>query len=124
MSQPTGNPNGHGHGHEEHSTDEQLRLAFRHLRRPNSWPTTFEAAMADPTFALCLRAMARNLGRPKWQASPVAPSLPAAPVPPTPTAPPARTPTPAPPPPPRTKHKAPRKAGVDLKRRAANDLDD
>lgn len=43
-------------------TDEQLRLAFRQISRP-SWPSTLEAALADPVYRTCLYGIARNLGR-------------------------------------------------------------
>lgn len=43
-------------------TDEQLRLAWRHISRPG-WPPTLEAALAQPTYRVCLLGIARNLGR-------------------------------------------------------------
>lgn len=98
-------------------TREQLELAFRQLARPHRWPATLDAALAQPHFATCLRRIALNLGRPRWQGRPAAPGLPngaAQYVPPTPSA-----------PPPRVGSSGP--AGgrtVDRKRAAANDLDD
>lgn len=42
--------------------EERLRLALRHLRRPG-WPSTLEACMAKPHYALALRALAQMLNR-------------------------------------------------------------
>lgn len=98
---------------------EQLQLAFRQLRRPSGWPASLDAALQHPVYGICLRAMARTMGRPKWVGHPVAPSLPTAPVPPTPTAVPAKSAAPAPIP-----RKRRGKRSVDLKRAAANDRDD
>lgn len=100
-------------------TPEQLRLAFRQLQRPHTWPPTLEAALAHPVYGKCLRALARNLGRPAHGGH-AAHSLPTGPaVPPV-------QPAPA------RRHKATdegvnlwtRRRGIDLKRAAANDLDD
>lgn len=100
-------------------TPEQLRLAYRQLQRPHTWPPTLEAALAHPVYGKCLRALARNLGRPAHGGH-AAHSLPTGPaVPPVQPAPPRR-------------HKATdegvnlwtRRRGIDLKRAAANDLDD
>jgi len=104
-------------------TPEQLALAWRHMRRRVGCPATLQATLADHVWGTCLRALARQLGRPRWQATPVAVSLPQGlPVPPTPTQPPAvarrYTPSGAPL---GLWHK-PR--GIDLKRAAANDRDD
>lgn len=67
-------------------TREQLALAFRQLRRPDRWPATLDAALAHPTLGTCLRAMARNISRPAWQAHVPTATLPRGlPVPPTPT---------------------------------------
>lgn len=41
---------------------EQLRLAFRHVSRPG-WPSTLEAALAQPAYRVCLYGIARNLHR-------------------------------------------------------------
>lgn len=66
-------------------TAEQLRLAWRHLARPG-WPDTLAAALQHPTYGVCIRGLARQLGRAQ-------PCVPApvrhsgAYVPPTPTAP-------------------------------------
>lgn len=99
-------------------TLEQLRLAFRQLRSPR-WPRTLDAALAHPIYGKCLRAMARNLGRPSWQPQPVAASLPQGlPVPPTPTQPPARQQARTGP-----QHGTWARSGIDLKRAAANDRD-
>jgi hypothetical protein len=43
-------------------TAEQLRMAFRHVRRPG-WPATLEAALAHPVYRVCLHGIARNLNR-------------------------------------------------------------
>lgn len=43
-------------------TDEQLRLAYRQLRRPG-WPDTLDAALADPLRAPLIRGLARSLSR-------------------------------------------------------------
>lgn len=43
-------------------TDEQLRLAWRHISRPG-WPSTIEAALAMPHYRACLLGIARNLHR-------------------------------------------------------------
>ena len=100
---------------------QSLEMAYRQLREPNRWPATLDAALAHPTYGVCLRAMARNLGRPVWQPRVVAAGLPQGlPVPPTPTQPPVRPPAP---------RLAPqvaewRSRGIDLKRAAANDHDD
>lgn len=100
-------------------TLEQLRLAYRQLSRPNRWPP-FEAAIDHPVYGTCLRALARNLGRPRWQPVPIAVSLPRGlPVPPTPEAPPRRVPAPSP-----ITGRWSRARGVDMKRAAANDRDD
>lgn len=100
-------------------TLEQLRLAYRQLSNPNRWPP-FEAAVDHPVYGTCLRALARNLGRPRWRPVPVAVSLPRGqPVPPTPTQPPVR----------QQARTGPHlgtwaRRGIDLKRAAANDRDD
>lgn len=109
-------------------TLEQYALAYRHISRPG-WPP-LEQCLRDHVRRTCLAGIARNLGRARWQPAPVATAMPQGlPVPPTPTAPPAKLATP----------RAPRNAfgslpipqvrdwtkrGVDLKRAAANDLDD
>lgn len=94
-------------------TDEQLRLAYRHLARPG-WPPTLEATLAHPIRGKCLRSLALclrrggHLTRPHYQ-PPTPPGAP--PVPPTPEAPRAV---------PRQRHYL----GADRKRLAANDLED
>lgn len=106
-------------------TREQLQLAYRQLAHPARWPRTLDQALAHPTLGICLRALARQMGRAAWRATPAAPSLPRGPVPPTPTQPPQRQHSRAPGtgridetwPPRRT-------PGVDRKRAAANDRDD
>lgn len=101
-------------------TPEQLQLAYRQLARPDRWPPTLEQALAHPTLGICLRALARQLSRPRWTGCPVAPALPAGYVPPTPTEPPPRSKPAASP----ITHQWSRRRGIDLKRAAANDLDD
>ncbi|HOW47343.1 MAG TPA: hypothetical protein PLB26_06780 [Rubrivivax sp.] len=92
-------------------SEEQLRLAFRQLRRGPHWPATLELAMAHPVYSVAVRAVAINLHRgglplpavpPAWRRSEAS-------VPPTPAAPPQR----------RTA-----KPTFDARRAAANDLDD
>jgi hypothetical protein len=104
----------------EAPTRQQLELAYRQLRQPNHWPKTLDAALAEPTFATCLLAMARNLGRARWTGHTAAPGLPRGPVPADPGDP---TATPHPGPSLITSRWSARR-GVDLKRLAANDLDD
>lgn len=66
-------------------TPEQLVMAYRHLARPG-WPDTLAAALAHPTYGVCLRGLARQLNRaPACVPAPVRRST--AWVPPTPTAP-------------------------------------
>lgn len=105
-------------------TDEQIALAWRHMRRRVGCPATLPATLADHVWGTCLRALARQLGRPRWQATPVAIGLPQGqPVPPTPTEPPATA---------RRQHQASgaplgywtKGRGIDYKRAAANDRDD
>lgn len=43
-------------------TDEQLRLAWRHVSRPG-WPATLEAALERPAYRVALYGIARNLHR-------------------------------------------------------------
>lgn len=73
-------------------TPEQLALAWRHMRRPASWPGTLDAAMQDPRCAPCITGYARSMARAPFRTPDARPahSLPAAPVPPTPTRPPNR----------------------------------
>jgi hypothetical protein len=101
-------------------TREQLQLAYRQLARPDRWPRTLDAALAHPTFGICLRALARQLGRPAWFSAGSAPAN--AVQPPIPPNPPAPRPRPAS----RINETWPprRGGGVDLKRAAANDRDD
>ncbi len=69
-------------------TDEQLRLAFRELRRPGA-PASVEAMLADPSWRIALLGVARNRARAPSIAAgprPVTPTH-AAPVPPVPAAP-------------------------------------
>lgn len=44
-------------------TAEQLQLAFRHLSRPNLWPSTVEECLRKPHFAAALRALALRMHR-------------------------------------------------------------
>jgi len=105
--------------HAPEPTLEQLRLAYRQLSHPNRWPP-FDAAVDHPVYGTCLRALARNLGRPCWQPVPIAVSLPQGqPVPPTPDAPLRRTPVVSP-----ITSRWSAARGIDLKKRAANDRDD
>jgi len=108
-------------------TAEQLALAYRQLRHPNTWPSTLAATVAHPIFGKCLRAMARQMNRPAWwQPTAIVSTLPRTnlpPVPPTPVVDPA---------PKKVQHQGPRgphlgcwqKLGIDMKRAAANDRDD
>jgi hypothetical protein len=91
--------------HEEPLTEEQLRLALRHLQRPH-WPTTLDAVLAHPTYGPCVRGLARQLQRQR----PCLPTISVRrgpPVPPTQTA-------------PRPVNKQPR---FDARKAAANDFD-
>lgn len=103
---------------------EQLAMAWRHMARPDRGPRTLHAALADRVWGTCLRALARQLGRPRWQAVQVVIGLPQGqPVPPTPTEPPATA---------RRQHQASgaplgywtKGRAIDYKRAAANDRDD
>lgn len=106
-------------------TPEQLQLAYRQLARPDRWPPTLEQALAHPTLGICLRALARQLSRPRWTGSPVAPTMPGAWVLPTPTEPPPRkAQRPAGGAAHSPQHLEWRRRGIDLKRAAANDRDD
>lgn len=107
---------------------EQLQLAYRQLAPPNRWPRTLDAALAHPVYGICLRALARQLGRPAWFSA-------SASARPTPTTGTQATPAPAVPPNPPAPRARPasrinetwpprRGGGVDLKRAAANDHDD
>jgi hypothetical protein len=49
-------------------TEEQLALAWRHLRRPPHWPELLEDALEHPLYGPCLRGLARSLSRPAWAA--------------------------------------------------------
>lgn len=93
-------------------TEEQLLLAFRHLRRPG-WPTTLELALQDPARAGCIQGWARQMNRQRFISSHLGPrSVPTGqPVPPTPTAPPPR-------------QLLARGPAFDARRAAANDRDD
>lgn len=112
--------------HQTEPTLEQYALAFRQRARPHRGPATLEAALEDPVYRICLRQMALQLGRPRWQPAQVAAGLPVGPgLPPTPTQ--ARVP-------PKTRSTPmfaggglgcwPKSNGVDRKRAAANDRDD
>lgn len=98
-------------------SEMQLRLAYRQLQHPDTWPP-FEQALRHPVYGVCLRAMARCLNRPAWQPQPPTPSLPRGlPVPLTPDEP----------------RSVPRQSaitsqwsrrrGIDFKKAAANDRD-
>lgn len=65
-------------------TEEQLRMAYRHLCRPG-WPTPFEAAMAKLGYRTAITQVARNMHRQKMTSF-VSHSLPKMPAPPTPGA--------------------------------------
>lgn len=108
-------------------TAEQLALAWRHMRRPASWPATLEAALQDPRCAVCLagyaRTMACTIARAPFRAGSTAGpvhSLPVgAPVPPTPSHQPARHGGTA------AQRRAKQSAQpFDARRAAANDFDD
>ena len=43
-------------------TREQLERAFRQMRRPG-WPAELDVAMAQHTYAVCIRGLAVNLAR-------------------------------------------------------------
>jgi hypothetical protein len=49
-------------------TDEQLQLAWRHLRRPPHWPELLEDALEHELYGPCIRGLARSLSRPSWVA--------------------------------------------------------
>lgn len=88
-------------------TDEQLALAWRHLRRPPHWPERLEDALAHALYGPCIRGLARSLSRPSWAArhaaqQPAQAGRPAA----------SRT------------HRAPSHWTFDAKRAAANDRDE
>jgi len=110
-------------------TEEQLRLAYRHLYRPG-WPTTFEAAMASHTHSICITGRARDLRRASFCNAVPRHGLPCGPVPPTPTEPPnalaagRRSLNSLAKAAPRTPSARLKPSGVDLKRLAANDKDD
>lgn len=110
-------------------TDDQLRLAYRHISRPG-WPPLEQCLHgADDHWRTCLAGIARNMGRPVWQPAPMATGMPqGVPVPPTPLAQPAKAaPARAARPfgsPALPQGKDWRKRGIDLKRAAANDRDD
>lgn len=73
-------------------TQEQLQLAWRHLRRPG-WPLTLEEVLASPRHSPLVRGLARQFSRePKPATVRYRPPTPAgaAPLPPTPTEPPSR----------------------------------
>lgn len=106
-------------------TDEQLRLAYRQLSRPHTWPPTVEAALAHPVYGKCLCALARQLNRPGAHVHNGSPQHLAHRLPQGPAVPPVQ-------PAPVRRHKATdegvnlwtRRRGIDLKRAAANDLED
>jgi hypothetical protein len=72
-------------------SEEQLRLAYRHMARPG-WPPTLEAAMQIHHYRICITQLARRLGRPAWagngRSAGLVARLHGPPVPPTPSAPP------------------------------------
>ena len=99
-------------------TQEQLQLAFRHLRRPG-WPTLLEDVMVDPLRAPLVRGLARQMARSVWGSRDTRYAL-AQPMPPMPA-----TPTP------RKSAATKRPAAMrlpqlnfDPRRAAANDKDD
>jgi hypothetical protein len=115
-------------------TLEQLRLAYRHMARPG-WPSTLEAALQVHTYRICITGLARRMSRPEWKPQPRPLHLVAngATVPPTPTVPPAvprsRGPLREGPHVPGTTnlgsfHRARPAQWLDVKRLAANDIED
>lgn len=100
-------------------TEEQLRLAYRQLARPHTWPP-FEAACRHRVFGTALRALARMMGRAPLANTAPAHRLPIGPV------------VPPDPPFPSRRLRASdegvnlwtRRRGIDWKRAAANDLED
>lgn len=97
-------------------TLQQLQIAFRHISRPG-WPPTLEQALAKPHYALCLRAMAQNLGRASVCGPAQRPGPTTAPAaPPVPATPSTRSST--------TAHRQrPARFDFDARRAAANDFD-
>jgi len=91
-------------------TDEQLAIAFRHLRRPH-WPALLAAALAHPVYSPLVRGLARQMGRQRPCLLAWAPThRPAAPpVPPTPTG---------------LSWARPTRNTFDARRAAANDFDE
>jgi hypothetical protein len=73
-------------------TQEQRLMAWRHMRRPATWPPTLEEALKDPMRTACIDGYACRMGRPDFYRpqAPAAHRLPTGPVPPTPTTAPAR----------------------------------
>ena len=102
-------------------TDEQLRLALRHLWRPG-WPATLDATLVHATYGVCVRGLARNLGRAATRRAQLAA---AAEPERTPLLPVARTAHPSPTPPAPTRARTPRQPQLfDARKAAANDFDD
>lgn len=102
-------------------TDEQRRLAYRQLSRPG-WPPFDDLHLPQHHHrAVCVEGLARNLARAQWKPAAMATGLPhGLPVPPTPQAPPVRKPSDASP----IIGRWSKRRGIDLKRAAANDVDD
>lgn len=102
-------------------TEEGRRLAYRQLYRPG-WPSFDDLALPQHhARAVCVEGLARNLARASWQGQPMATGLPRGlPVPPTPQAPPVRKPSDASP----IIGRWSKRRGIDMKRAAANDVDD
>lgn len=97
-------------------SEEQIALAWRHLRQRGGCPDTLEATRRHAIWGRALHGLAVNLSRRRGGG--IGPAAAAAArlggtgryVPPDPTAPP--------------RQRFPRLAGIDLKRAAANDHDD
>lgn len=90
-------------------TEEQLKLAWRHMRKLPHWPATLEAALQHPTIGPCINGLARSLSRAPWNST--------------------NTPKSTISPPPAAQASAPLKSSrtahlFDARKAAANDLDD
>lgn len=108
-------------------TDEQLRMALRHLWRPG-WPEDLQAVLAHPVRGPCVRGLARSLGRaaPTVGTPPQRQGNALAWVPPTPQVPPRpqRLRTGPGSDSPDTLGAWPRRRAFDARRAAANDFDE